>query len=73
MLRQSTVQIHQTIANNSCNSKPITLRAKTEECERLSKSVKVRLESAEGTHKDALKQVYQNMAVLQENYSRYST
>ncbi|KAK3876578.1 hypothetical protein Pcinc_018642 [Petrolisthes cinctipes] len=46
------------------------LRAKAEECERLSKSAKVRLEAAEGTHKDALKQVYQNMAALQENYSR---
>ncbi|KAK4319742.1 hypothetical protein Pmani_009397 [Petrolisthes manimaculis] len=46
------------------------LRAKAEECERLSKSAKVRLEAAEGTHKDALKQAYQNMAALQENYAR---
>lgn len=71
--KQNTVQINQARANNSCNREPVTLRAKMEECERLSKSAKVRQEAAEGTHKDALKQVYQNMAALQENYSRYST
>ncbi|KAG7167581.1 Sodium channel and clathrin linker 1-like [Homarus americanus] len=49
------------------------LRLKTEELEDMSATGQARLDASDSAHRDAVSQMYENTAVIQENYSKFQS